>query len=237
MTAIDVRRVLGFGALFSGVALLGLILAKISLPLTLTVTGAGFVVALVIAMSRMGPERRQWLRKVLVAGVVTGLVATFVYDVSRTVLSQLDPSPYSPFEVLRIFGTLFIGEEAPRDQQFAVGAVYHLLNGTTFGLSYVLLFGRDGRTSNRWALGTGLVWGLFLEGFQITLYPTWLNIIFLKEFVVISAFSHAFFGLTLGICGRWMLRRSVPEGLDEDDDDEDTALPEPGTADPPLAAP
>lgn len=221
MTAVSVRSILGIGALFSGVALLGVILARLSLPLTLALTASGFMLALAVALLIAEPDRRRTLLAIFAAGIVTGIAATLVYDVTRWTLSQLDPSPFNPFETGRIFGSLLIGVDAPRDQQYMSGFAYHFLNGTTFGLSYVLLFGRDGRTTLRWAALTGIGWGLFLEAFQFLLYPSWLNITFRNEFYTISALSHVFFGLTLGLVGRSLLRRWVaPEDDDLDDLDD-----------------
>ena len=153
----------------------------------------------------------------IAAGVVTGVVATVVYDGTRFALSQLDPSPYNPFELLRVFGTLLLGDGVSADAQRIAGTGFHILNGTMFGLSYALLFGRGGDTTRRWAAGTGVGWGLFLETFQLVLYPSWLQIQFVSEFATISAFSHVFFGLTLGLVGRSSLRRWVPPEIDEDE--------------------
>lgn len=101
-----------------------------------------------------------------------------------------------------------------------------------FGLSYVLLFGREGATSRRWAAVTGVGWGLFLETFQIVLYPGWVlapaSSIYFTEFASISALSHVFFGLTLGFLGRGLLWRWVPDdedGLDGGQGDEAGSAP------------
>jgi hypothetical protein len=211
-------RVLGIACLFSGVALLGVILARLSLPLTLGLTSCMFLLTLAGVWLLAGPDRRGRLGRMLLAGIVTGIVATIVYDITRYVLSQLDPSPYNPFELLRIFGALLLGDNVPADTQRIAGTAFHLLNGTMFGLSYVLLFGRGGDTTRRWAVVTGVAWGLFLETFQIVLYPSWLQIQFVSEFATISAFSHVFFGLTLGVAGRVLLRRWVPPEIDDGED-------------------
>jgi hypothetical protein len=210
-------RVLGVACLFSGVALLGVILARLSLPLTLGLTSVMFLLTLAGVWLLAG-DRRGRLGRILLAGIVTGVIATIAYDITRYVLSQLDPSPYNPFELLRIFGALLLGDNVAADTQRVAGTAFHLLNGTMFGLSYVLLFGRGGDTNRRWAVVTGVAWGLFLETFQIVLYPSWLQIQFVSEFATISAFSHVFFGLTLGVVGRTLLKRWVPPDMDEDED-------------------
>ncbi len=199
--------VLGAGALFSGVALLTNILAGFSLPLALGVLGALFAGTVVMVARRIEPANRARLVRMGVAGVASGFVATLTYDVAKTVLSRLDPTPYNPFEATGVFGTLLIGTEAPGFAIQGVGWAFHFLNGTTFGLAYCLLFARAGATSVAWALLTGVGWGLFLEMFQLTLYPGWLDIRFYREFVQISFAAHILYGASLGLGCRYTLRR------------------------------
>ena len=200
------------GALFSGVALLTNILAGFSLPLALGLLGVLFAALIVVVGRRVDPADRARLLRIGLTGVAAAFVATLAYDGAKTVLSQLDPSPYNPFEATRIFGTLIIGPEAEPLAIQAVGWSFHLLNGTSFGLAYTLLFGREGRTSVRWALLTGVGWGLFLEMFQLTLYPGWLDIRFYSEFVQISFAAHVVYGASLGILCRHGLRLLVTGG-------------------------
>jgi hypothetical protein len=68
--------------------------------------------------------------------------------------------------------------------------------------------------SRRRGLATGIAWGLFLESFQLAIYPGWLNIRFLDEFRQISFLSHVVFGAVLGLLVpaglRYMRRRVAP---------------------------
>ena len=52
-----------------------------------------------------------------------------------------------------------------------------------------------------------MAWGLFLEAFQVALFPNWLGITFYGEFVTISASSHLVYGVILGLACREILRR------------------------------
>jgi hypothetical protein len=81
------------------------------------------------------------------------------------------------------------------------------MNGCTFAIAYSCLFARDGHLSKRWALATGVAWGLFLETFQLALYPGWLKIGFLEEFRRISFGAHLVFGAGLGLMVPYGLRR------------------------------
>ena len=60
------------------------------------------------------------------------------------------------------------------------------------------------------------MWGLFLETFQLTLYPGWLDIRTYSEFATISALSHVVYGATLGLLARAILPRLV--GTEDDED-------------------
>jgi hypothetical protein len=196
----------GLAALFSGAALLGTILFGSSLPLGLVVVGAAAAVVATVALRRMTPHERRSTRSVVVAGVAAGLVATICYDAAKFALSQLDPSPYNPFEATRVFGLLLLGNGAPEPMLQASGIALHLLNGTAFGVAFTVLFGRAGDLSLRRAILYGVGWGLFLELFQLTLYPGWLDIRAYREFATISALSHVVYGATLGAVGRTLQR-------------------------------
>jgi hypothetical protein len=43
-----------------------------------------------------------------------------------------------------------------------------------------------------------MAWGLFLETFQLSLFPGWLSIQFVAEFATISFAAHLVYGATLG---------------------------------------
>jgi len=195
-------RVLGILAPVSGAALVAQII--VNLPLTAGL-GIGFgslggVVAWRVA--RLSGADRILLARVALAGALAGLAATLAYDASKAVLSTLDPSPYDPFEATRRFGVLLTPAGSAPITQYAVGGAYHLTNGISFGVAYALLFGAAGRRSPRRALATGMAWGLILETFQVALFPGWLGIAFMGEFVAISALSHLVYGAVVGLGSR-----------------------------------
>ena len=137
--------------------------------------------------------------------VLIGVIGTVAYDVSKAILSQLDPSPFDPFAAIRVFGRLLLGEGVSSEAIVAAGTAYHLLNGISFAVAYTFLFGERARRSLGWALLTGAGWGLFLEAFQLTLYPGWLDMTFYQEFATISAISHIVYGISLGLLCRRLL--------------------------------
>jgi hypothetical protein len=194
-----VTVVLGLAGLFSGVALLVHILAGYSLRLALAASTGVMVLAVSAAWRRATPAARTRFARIARVGVAAGLLATVAYDATRFVLSRLDPSPYNPYEVLRIFGQLLVGRAASPAMIITAGIAFHALNGIAFGTSYCALFGTRG-------VRAGIAWGLFLEVFQLTLYPGWLDIRFYREFATISALSHVAYGAVLGFTCRAALR-------------------------------
>ena len=196
---------IGLAALFSGVALLGNILAGVSLVLALGFTTVLLVVTLAVIWARLTGPARQLMAAVVVRGTVIALIAIAAYDLSRGILAWFDPSPFDPYAALPIFGALLVGVDAPAWLIWTAGIGFHLLNGLAFGLAYAFVFGRLAVRSLKWALVSGVGWGLFLETFQLTLYPGWLNITTYKEFVTISFLGHIVYGLVLGALGhRWL---------------------------------
>lgn len=214
-TSIPIRIAVAAAALFSGVALLATILGDVPLLISLAITTTMLAIALPVLISRADPARRRWLARTALVGAGAGLLATVCYDVSRAGLSQLDPSPYNPFEAVRVFGVLLVGESAAPSAVYAAGVAFHFVNGTSFGVAYTLLFARSGQTSVRRAVLMGMGWGLFLELFQLSLYPGWLDIRAYDEFVRVSFMGHLVYGATLGLAARaglrWLLSPRHPK--------------------------
>lgn len=198
---------MGVAALFSGTALLANIVVGFSLPIGLLSAAIVLGAVLALTITKANPAERRHSASVARAGILTGLGATVVYDLTRAVLGQLDPSAFDPFGAIRMFGTLLVGPTAPVAMIMTSGIALHIVNGMCFGLSYAALFGRDGQRTTSSAVVTGVSWGLFLELFQATLYPEWLRIAALSEFLLISALSHVAFGLSLGLLSRRYLRK------------------------------
>jgi hypothetical protein len=193
-----VRPFLALLALFSGIALLLNIVARISLRGALAVTVSLMATGLAYVLWRSTTPDRRLIGRAILVGAVAGFLATMAYDVAKAGLSVLDPSPYNPFHAIRVFGELLAGSDAAERTIVATGAAFHLLNGTMFGVAYVFLFAPGGTISPGRALGTGVGWGVFLELFQLTLYPGWLDIRTYEEFATISALGHIVYGATLG---------------------------------------
>lgn len=194
------RRVLGTAALFSGAALVAHILAGVSLRLALLFTALLLVTAIALVARRSRSEQRARLRRFAAAGVIAGVIATAAYDAAKFLLSRGTSSPYNPFEAIRAFGLLLAGPSASPTAIYTAGTAFHLLNGISFGVAFCLLFRRRG-------LLQGIAWGMFLEFFQLTLYPGWLDIRSYGEFVQISVMAHVVYGVMLSLVSKSVLRR------------------------------
>ena len=193
-------RIIGMASLGGGAALVVHILSGVSLPLALAAAAGLLVGAGLVVWRRADVDQRRGLTRLAKVGLVSGLVATLVYDLVRTVLSRFDTSPYDPFEALRAFGSAIAGPSASPTAVLVAGTAFHLFNGVAFGVAFCLLFRRGGALR-------GMAWGAFLEVFQLTLYPGWLDIRAYQEFAQISALSHLAYGATLGWTARTWIGR------------------------------
>lgn len=205
--------VVGLALLANGAGLVLHIVRGIPLPPLLIGLWAAALVTILVAFARADPWRRLDLRRRFAAGVGAALIATPAYDATKAILSQLDPTPWNPFEAVRVFGVVLVGPDAPPAAVMAAGWAFHLSNGATFGMAFAFLFGSVARSSLPWALALGAAWGLVLETFQVTLFPAWLGIggSALAEFRQVSFLAHGVFGLCLGL----LVRRWLPKPWEE----------------------
>lgn len=188
----------GIVALGSGAALIIYILARISL-----VAGFAFAVFLQAIASgtvwaRVSPIERRRLSKIATVGLLSGVLATGMYDLTKFVLSHLGSTVYNPFEANRMFGIALLGPTASQLSAYTLGGAFHAFNGVMFGVAFAFLLGRRG-------IVAGIAWGFFLEAFQLTLFPGWLHLKAFQEFAQVSALSHVAYGAILGLlCKHWL---------------------------------
>ena len=203
----DRRRAIGGAALFSGVALLTTIVFQASLPVMLAMFAACATAAALLLVWSGSDAVRSLVITDVTTGAMAGIGATLAYDLAKFVLSVADPSPFNPFDTTRAFGTLLLGTDAPLVAIQVSGTALHLLNGTAFGVAFASLFGRRADLTRRAAIVRGVGWGLFLESFQLTLYPGWLGVTALAEFTSITFLGHVVYGGVLGAMVLGLRRR------------------------------
>lgn len=186
--------VLVAGAVFmsTGAALVAHILLGVPAPLVL----AGLVVAAglaIVVLDRDAPVG-WWLRyrRVLVIGLVAGVVSTAAYDLSRWILVLAADMPSSPYAAFPFFGRAIVGQGAPQSLAQWVGTAFHFVNGITFATAYTIWFGR-----RSWWVG--ILFGLGLEAVMLAVYPGWLDVKAIAEFTQISLLGHVAYGTVLGL--------------------------------------
>ncbi|MBW3557785.1 MAG: hypothetical protein KY454_12710 [Actinobacteria bacterium] len=189
--------ILGFG---SGLALVASILSGISLAATLLVVVVAGTLAARSLWARTTTERRALARRRLHAGAVAGIAALGAYDLSRWVLVAVLGFRFGPFDAFGGFGRALWGAGAQGWWVEATGVAIHLANGLGFALGYTLLVRRPGPAS-------GIVFALGLEAAMVALYPHWLRIQAVDEFLQVSMVGHLAYGATLGWVSRAVLER------------------------------
>lgn len=192
---------LGLASLFSGAALVIAVWFGVPLSLTLACTGLFAVLAVATRYSALDSAARRATLLRLRCGLVAGLIATAGYDLWRLLLVKAAGFPIHPFETFRLFGLSIAGADASLRTTYAVGTLYHVLNGVTFGIGYLLLFPKP-------RLLTAVIWALGLELAMFTVYPGWLDLeAVMMEFTVMSLSGHLVYGGLLGIIGARMFVR------------------------------
>jgi hypothetical protein len=186
--------------LASGAGLIIHVLSGFSLGLAVA-SSFGLACALAIIVWRQLPISRQHdIGRRFIVGAGAGLVATFAYDGTRLLIVSALPMTFWPFDAITLFGQLLLGPSAAAPLALAVGIAYHLANGTCFGIAYLLI-------ARRPRVLTGIAWAAFLEVLMVSIYPGWLQLKALDEFLSVSISGHAAYGLVLGGLARWGLPR------------------------------
>ncbi|MCW5983133.1 MAG: hypothetical protein KIT09_33900 [Bryobacteraceae bacterium] len=180
----------------SGAALVAYVLTGISLSLTLLAALVGAAAVAPRVWRRMSTAQRSLTARRTRAGLLAGLAATAAYDLFRLALVLVAGFRFWPFDIFEIFGKALVGEGAPRSIVIVAGVSYHVLNGVGFAAAFAVWFGDRG-------VAAGILWALVLEAFMVAIYPGWLSIKALDEFLPVSAFGHVAYGATLG----WTTKR------------------------------
>lgn len=186
-------RLLLIGLPVSGGAGLAVhILSGISLILAIVALMSAAGAAWIIVLPRLSRTARKSIGLLCRFGAIGGLVATAAYDIFRYGIVALLSLSFDPFHVFGLFGQAILGNGYSAAMTYAVGYLYHVSNGTFFGVAYALVF----RKPTWW---TGALWGIGLELCMATLYPAWLRIQMFQEFLEVSALGHIVYGSVLGL--------------------------------------
>jgi hypothetical protein len=166
----------------------------------------GVVVWLVLLAGGSASARRDLYRR-LAIGAAAGFLATIAYDAARYGLVAVLSWSVNPFHAWSLFGEALLGADSSASARFAMGVAYHLMNGIGFGVTFALIVRRP-----TWWLG--VLWGLTLELVMALLYPRWMRIAQLQEFLTMSLLGHVVYGATLGVLTGALLHRSARSSTD-----------------------
>lgn len=194
------RQRLLFAALFlsTGAALLVYVISGVSL---LAAAGLVMVAAAVLGAviwRRADPRGQMEMGRLLRAGALAGFLATAAYDLSRFFLIEVTGIAFWPFDIFNVFGQALVGAGYSGTWVRLAGLLYHFANGIGFALAYTIVLGRRGV----WA---GVAWAMVLELLMVTIYPGWLGMEALNEFLQVSVLGHVVYGVVLGGSARWLL--------------------------------
>lgn len=146
-------------------------------------------------------RRDRWIYKAIIVGAVSGAVATGALEIFRITGYELG---FMPGNLPRLMGVLLLDRFAlgPSLSSDLAGWVYHVWNGASFGIMYVLLIG----TRRTW---TGPVFGLAIGlGFMVSpvvlsLGAGYFGLQYSLGFAPTVLLAHVAFGWTLGaLAGR-----------------------------------
>ncbi|MDR6226828.1 hypothetical protein [Desmospora profundinema] len=149
---------------------------------------------------RSRPAERTRLHHAVKAGLVAGVLATLAYDASRFLLIRWTGIQFWPFDIFLIFGQSLVGTGYNGWWVEILGVGFHLANGVGFAMAYTIAFGHKG-------IRGGIVWALILETMMVSVYPGWLGLKALDEFLSVSIFGHIIYGIVLGDVSKRLLRR------------------------------
>ena len=191
-----------FASLFlsTGAALLVYIFSGISLLITAMLVLVLATVFGSLIWYRSTAADRVYLHRALRAGLIAGLLATGAYDIARFLLIRVTGIAFWPFDIFTVFGRALFGSETSGLWVTAAGVVYHFANGIGFALAYTVWLGRRGI----WA---GIAWAMVLELMMVSIYPGWLGLKALDEFLQVSVFGHLVYGSVLGVAAQYLLKQ------------------------------
>ncbi|XVV09215.1 hypothetical protein ACQP2X_30770 [Actinoplanes sp. CA-131856] len=161
-----------------GIAPMRTVFWSVSVPSMIALT-------VIATVPRVDPDPRARIR----VGAVAGLAGLVGYDLVRVPVALAGQRVFAPIET---YGLLIADAAASSPLTSALGWLYHLSNGVTFGIAYAALFARR-------PLLFGVAWGLFLE--TVALLSPFADRYGLSGRpvpIVIALGAHVFYGWPLG---------------------------------------
>jgi hypothetical protein len=172
-------------------ALVAQVFLKMPMAFFLTFFGFPSIFLLFVIAAQMKRIDAAVIVNGLIVGVVAGFLATLVYDGVRQLVEAVHFRGYDGFVPIRMFGSWITGLPTTSPIARATGWTYHYWNGMSFGVMYVMIFGR-----RSWLWGVG--YGIVMEIMMLGMFPLFINIKKPFDFVAVSMIGHLFYGGVLG---------------------------------------
>jgi len=192
------RLFCGVAFIATGASLIAYIASGVSLLLTALTAWCLVTVTVLLVLRRLGSARRRMLTQRIAIGLLAGLMATAAYDVLRFVLIAVTGIRFWPFDIFRVFGQALMGSGFNDGVTRLAGFLFHLSNGLAFGIAYAVWLGERG-------IIAGVCYAMFLELCMVSVYPGWLHMRAISEFMQVSVFGHIVYGGVLGWATRVFL--------------------------------
>lgn len=191
-----------FAALFlsTGASLIVYIASGISLLATTFVILTCAFVGGILIWRRSSMDKRLDLKNRVQAGLIAGIISTGLYDAFRFLLIKITGIMFWPFDIFNVFGRALVGTNQVGFWVTVVGFTFHYANGIGFAIAYSIAFGTRG-------IWMGILWGMILELMMVTVYPGWLGLKALNEFLSVSVFGHFIYGITLGYLAKKLISK------------------------------
>ena len=179
--------------LLSGLALILVVFLHFSMYLFLTLQFVTLSVLLYLAYKNKNTRAREHFLRTIRTGLLAGICATAGYDVIRLLIVNIFHFSIRPFDTFRFFGQIILDRPVSDRMAYAVGFLYHMLNGITFSIAFFIVF--NGR---HWLYG--ILWAFVLEVLMLIVYPRFLNVrSVMEEFTIVSCAGHTTYGVIIGL--------------------------------------
>ena len=194
-------------ALFFLVVLLlagaGLVSGKMPVAYFLSVAAIPFgaLVGGALAARSKGVPRLAPMSRILLNGLLAGLVASLIYDAYRVAVRHVLDIPFDPFRVQPVFGQIITGLPTTHPIALGAGWGYHLWVGMMLAMLFAALRPRGG-----WLFG--MLFSALLQMGRWAMYPDILRAGFSdREFFANGVVGQLLWGLIMGAVVAWLWSR------------------------------
>jgi hypothetical protein len=154
-------------------------------------------IVLLAAVAVFARRGESWLSRSIVRGASAGAIATIALEIVRLLGFHFG---YMPGNLPRLMGVLLLDRfaQGPSLASDFAGWAYHVWNGASFGIIYVLLIG----TRRRWAgavFGIAIGLGFLVSPVVISLGVGYFGLQFSYGFPITVLLAHLAFGAALGV--------------------------------------